>query len=162
VIARSVLEACTPAQVRAIVAHERHHVDRRDNLCRALLSAAPDPIAWLPWSSRLLAAWHDASEDAADDAAELSGSDGRLHLAEALLRVARLAPETPWDASLPASALYRGDGLDRRVRRLVAPRQARETASAAWLPAALACGAAALFGVETVHRLIETAVTRLP
>ena len=48
VIARSVLESCTPDELATIVAHEQAHVAHHDNLARALFLLAPDVVAWLP------------------------------------------------------------------------------------------------------------------
>ena len=54
IIARVVLDACSTEELRAILAHEQGHLDRRDNLRRLLMSVAPDVLAWLPASERLL------------------------------------------------------------------------------------------------------------
>ena len=164
VIARSVLDACTPEELQAVLAHEQGHADRRDNLRRLLLSCAPDVLAWLPAASRLVNEWHEAIEDAADDDAERAGADGRLRLAEALLKVARLAPTSVLEARLPASALYRGECLDRRVRRLLDARQESETPRSPW-PARVAVLAAivvASAGLPVIHELVEAAVRLLP
>ncbi len=121
VIARSVLAACTPDELRAILAHEQGHIDRRDNLRRLLLAVSPDVVAWLPASDRLFAEWSSAAEEAADDDAARAGAAGRLHLASALMKVARLATGHAAADVMPASALYCGHNLDGRVRRLLEP-----------------------------------------
>lgn len=164
-IARSVVEACPPAELRAILAHEQQHVEARDNLRRRLLSATPDLLAWLPISRRLREAWHDAAEEAADDAAGKLGDDGRVVLAEALIRVARLASGRDLAHALPASALYRGEDLERRIRRLLAPRP--EPIVTTLSPARRALVWAAVFGgcavmLQAVHVILEMAVTYLP
>jgi len=163
-IARSVLAGCSAEQLRAIVAHERGHLLRRDNLSRAVLALSPDLLAWMPIATRLTAAWHDAAEEAADDHAAVLGERGRLTLAEALLRVARLAPPGSSPIIVPASALYRGENLDRRVRRLLGPRAAAPPPASIWWRAAgttavVATGALAL---HAIHELLEAAVTFLP
>ena len=163
-IAESVLSACTEAELGAIVAHENRHVRARDNLRRALIAFAPDCLSLLPLGRRLRRAWNDAAEEAADDAATTVGQHGRLLLAEALVRVARLgAPAS--SPALPASSLYRGESLDRRVRRLLVPAPATAVDRAVWwrrlLPFvafAIACG----FALEAVHVVVELAVTFLP
>jgi Zn-dependent protease with chaperone function len=163
VVARAVLDHCSPEQLRAILAHERGHLRRHDNLRLALLATAPDLLAWLPGSKRLAAAWHLAAEDAADDEADSVGPTGRLVLAEALIAVARLAP--PGVVEVPMSALYRGEDLDRRIRRLLAP-PVRPAAGRLWRwHAALAWGllfCSALLTLHAVHELVEVAVTFLP
>ena len=164
VVARSVLDACSPAELRAILAHEQGHLDRRDNLRRALLTVAPDVLSWLPISGRLLAAWHEAAEEAADDVADRLGASGRIDLAQALIKVARLARTGPLDSALPASALYRGENIDRRVRRLVAPPVVPDMSAAAWRRYALALFLVAICGLAFggIQEIVEAAVTFLP
>jgi len=163
IIARSVLAACPDDELRAILMHERHHVERRDNLKRALLVMLPDPLTLLPASSRLLAAWRDAGEDAADECADRLGEGGRPALAQALLRVARLASSTGAPALIPASALYSGGNLERRVRRLLAPSTSQPRRAGTWVtPLLLGVSVAALAALGAVHHVIEYAVTHLP
>lgn len=120
VVASRVAGACPPGELAAMVAHELAHLSARDNLCRALFSICPDVLAWLSVSGAMERAWHEATEQAADE--EATGADGprRLALASALVRVARLASAaaTP---PLVASALFRGEPIADRVRRLLAP-----------------------------------------
>jgi beta-lactamase regulating signal transducer with metallopeptidase domain len=164
VVARSVLEACTPDELRAIFAHERGHLMRRDNLARAIVTFSPDVLAWLPIADRVALAWHDAAEEAADDFAGALGEHGRLSLAEALIRVARLAPPGSSGLAMPASALYRGENLEGRIRRLLEPQAAAPPPPSLWWRAGVstalvASGALALHGI---HELLEAAVTFLP
>jgi beta-lactamase regulating signal transducer with metallopeptidase domain len=163
-VARSVLAACTADELRAIIAHECGHLARRDNLARAVMALSPDPLAWLPISNRLARAWHEAAEEAADDHVGVLGDRGRLLLAEALIRVARLVPAGSAKVFVPASALYRGENLDRRVRRLLQPAVAALPQASIWwratvVTALLASGALAL---HAIHELLEAAVTFLP
>ncbi|MFI5178277.1 MAG: M56 family metallopeptidase [Vicinamibacterales bacterium] len=164
IVARSVLASCTADELRAIVAHECGHVARRDNLARAVMALSPDLLAWLPLSARLAHAWHDAAEEAADDHAGVLGDRGRLLLAEALIRVARLAPAGAGRVVVPASALYRGENLDRRVRRLLEPAAAAPSASSIWWRAGVVTAliASAALALHAVHELLEAAVTFLP
>ena len=166
IIARSVLATCTADELQAVLAHEQGHLNRRDNLRRLALTATPDVLAWLPISARMFAAWYDAAEEAADDEAERAHQGGRLHLASALLKVARLAAGTNPPPMVPAAALYTGSNLESRVRRLLAPAEpassARPNTTAL---AAFACAAAALAvatGTPTVHEWIEAAIHLLP
>ena len=165
IIARSVLASCTDEELQAVLAHEQGHIDRRDNLRRLLLSVAPDILTWLPHSERLFAAWRDAAEEAADDDAARSGVDGRLRLASALIKVARLTPGAPSPRLMPASALYRGESLDRRVRRLLEPGDtAAMPISSPW-PVRAAAGVVALVAVsalQDVHHLVEQLIHILP
>jgi Zn-dependent protease with chaperone function len=164
-IARSVLDSCSPDELLAILAHEQGHIDRHDNLRRLLLSIAPDILNWLPVSAKMFAAWCDAAEEAADDDAARTGADGRVRLAEALVKVARLAPVNGVEAPMPASALYRGESLERRVRRLLEARH-RETSSFAPVWSARAAltvlSVAGLTVLERVHELVEGLIHSLP
>lgn len=159
-ISSSVLRACSPPQLAAIVDHERRHVAAWDNAVRLLMDAAPDAVGLTRASGALAAAWHQAAEHRADDAARR-----RLDLASALVRVARLAGGTG-PGAVPASALYRGEGVEERVRRLVdsgpdgsyMPR-AVLCASAALVTAVIAAAATSPRALELAHALLETAVT---
>jgi hypothetical protein len=109
-------------------------------------------------------AWARAAEEAAD-AAVVAGDPGfAVELAQALIRVARLAPAP--QAPVLASAFYLGGSIESRVRRLVEPvptREANGTVTRSALAAvAVAVAAAVLASASTVHRLIEAAVHSLP
>jgi Zn-dependent protease with chaperone function len=164
VIARTVLGACTADELRAILRHERHHLERRDNLQRALLALSPDVLGLLPASRRLLRSWHEAAEDAADDFARRDADTTGVALAAALVKVARLAPSGTFAATLPASALYRGENLERRVRRLLQP--ATDAPVDRLARTILAIGAilvgTALLQLDRLHTAMETAVNLLP
>jgi len=165
VIARAVLDSCSDEELRAILAHEQGHIDRRDNLRRLLLSITPDILNWLPVSERMFAAWCDAAEEAADDDAERVGEGGRVRLASALLKVARLAPAASEPGPMPASALYRGENIERRVRRLLETRHPDSSSiSRAWSArVALAVVAVASFTMlGGVHELVEGLIQFLP
>ena len=163
IVAESVLKTCTPEELTAILAHEQGHIARRDNLRRALIQSAPDLLSWLPAARRLHEAWHVATEEAADDLAGRASERGRLLLAQALVTVARLAPARIDPHDLPASALYRGENIEQRVRRLLAPepalaaidRRARAALAAVLLAAAVA-------SLGAVQLLVEAAVHSLP
>ena len=165
VIARSVLDSCSEDELRAILAHEQGHIDRHDNLRRLLLSIAPDILNWFPVSARMFAAWSDAAEEAADDDADRAGEGGRVRLASALVKVARLAPSSTAPAPMPASALYRGESLERRVRRLLDARDGESSSfSPAW-PARIALGLVAVTSftmLERVHEVVEALIHILP
>ena len=80
IAARTVIESCTTEELTAIVAHERGHLHARDNLKRWLMSCAPDALRWTPWHQEIAAQWHDAAEDAADDAATRGDQRARVDL----------------------------------------------------------------------------------
>lgn len=136
IAARAVIDVCSPEELTAIVSHERGHLQARDNMKRWLMTCAPDALRWTPIHHEISAAWHDAAEDAADDVAT-GGDDGaRLNLAALLVKIARLAPETPWPAAT-VSPFVQDDGLARRVRRLLDPAAATTDTAAIWPLAAL-------------------------
>ena len=119
VAARSVVEACSPGELNAIVAHERGHLHSRDNLKRWLMACAPDALRWTPVHHEIAAAWHNAAEDAADDAATSGDAASRVNLAALIVKIARLAPGPVWREAT-VSPFIEPDGLNRRVRRLLA------------------------------------------
>jgi Zn-dependent protease with chaperone function len=163
IIARSVLGSCSQDELRAVLAHEQGHIDRRDNLRRLLITAAPDVISWLPASGRMFAAWREATEEAADDAASQTGVEGRLRLASALIKVAKLAPG-PAPAAIPTSALYCGERLEGRIRRLLEPFGVTHEPAVSWrsrLTVCLGLGGSGLV-LERIHAVIETAIHTLP
>jgi len=114
-------------------------------------------LALLPAGKRLLEAWTQATEEAADAAA--AGGDVRraVTLAEALLKVARMAPERH-DGPLPALALHNGEALARRVERLLdappAPAPARG-------PAARLLAAGAAIGALGAGAVLYSPLVRL-
>ncbi|MGH9199906.1 MAG: M56 family metallopeptidase [Vicinamibacterales bacterium] len=118
VAARIVVEACTESELANMVRHERTHFIARDNLKRLLMACVPDLLAFTPYHRAIGTAWHDAAEDAADDAVTQSEPRARLELAQLLLKVANLAP-SPSYVSATVSPFIDAHGLERRVRRLV-------------------------------------------
>lgn len=165
VVARSVVERCSPREMAAIVAHERGHLAAADNLKRLIAWGLVDALALSPRSRQMAVAWQEAAEQAADDHATGQGADP-LDLARALVAVARLAPPRVM-ASLPASAFYRGDGIERRVRRLLdtdrAVRGEPRRNGRRLLAAGLACAAPlAVDAGRPVYLIVEWLVTHLP
>jgi beta-lactamase regulating signal transducer with metallopeptidase domain len=142
-----------------MLTHECAHVSARDNVKRLLIRACPD-VAGPPVV--LERAWAAAAEEAADAVAARLSPAARLDLAQALIRVARLAvPQTP-----PlASAFYLGGSIESRVRRLAdpmpespMPRWSRYLVPVLLVASVFAIAAAA----PTVHAAMEAAVRLLP
>jgi Zn-dependent protease with chaperone function len=154
-VARRVIDACTGDEFDAVIAHEQAHARTRDNLRRLAMTAAPDGLGLLPAGERMQQAWLRAAELAADQwAAEQT--DG-VHLAAALVKVARLATMQP--EPLPASALYRGEPIAERVHRLLEPAKSvpppRPWPRWAGAAAYAAAVAAALIALPAVHSAAE-------
>lgn len=158
-VAERVLAECSADEVRAMIAHECAHIGARDNLRRFVLRACPDLVRV---SAGVNGAWTSAAEEAADAAAVGSCPGCALDLAQALIRVARLAP--PPTPAL-ASSFYPGGDIERRVRRLVEP------ASAPDAPAVLGCilasvavalVAAAVLVAPALHQAMETVIGLVP
>lgn len=121
-VARQVLARCTRAEIAAIVSHETGHVHHRHNLMRLLLRSCPDVLAFTPFASAVERAWSEASDRDADDYAARGGAG--LELASALVRVARLVHSRD-PRRVPVTALYEGDDVAIRVRRLLEPNRER-------------------------------------
>jgi beta-lactamase regulating signal transducer with metallopeptidase domain len=118
--ARSIVAACTPAEIASIVGHERGHLQAGDNIKRWIMASLPDALRWTPIHREIIAAWHHAAEDAADDVATGGDAIARAELAALLLKIVRLAPQPMWNAAI-VSPFVENDGLERRVRRLLQP-----------------------------------------
>jgi len=159
-VAERVLAECSTDEIRAMIAHESAHISSRDNVKRFLLRGCPDLFGRC---SGLTRAWSAAAEEAADAAAVWTRPGCALDLAQALIRVARLAP-----ASVPelASSFYPGGDIERRIRRLVDPVQAPDVpvVLGLWLfwSAGFAVVAAALVFAPALHQMMEALVRIVP
>jgi hypothetical protein len=170
VVDATVLDGCSTDELHAILAHEQGHLCRWDNLRRALFAAAPDPLSYTVTGVRLRDDWRVATEEAADDVAAERGEDARVHLASALLRVARLAPPATEHASvvfhgaqLPASALYRGDSVEGRVRRLIeAAPPTRHSSGGLGLSFTTVMVTLAVAFQRDIHDIMEVVIALLP
>lgn len=119
-LSTAVLDGLSPAQVAAVVAHERAHLDRRDNSWRVIAHLAS--LAHLPGlGQRAYDLWAFSAEVACDDrAAARLGS--RVAIADALVRFQRLLNERGGSGKglSPLGAAFLQAGmLDRRVRLLL-------------------------------------------
>jgi Zn-dependent protease with chaperone function len=164
VAAQSVAAACDREEFRQVLAHEAAHMDARDNLKLLMLLAMPDPLAWLPTGSALREHWRAATELEADERASGSDPRKRVALASALIKVARLSIASSIAGSRPDKGSSRtaaeSGGLERRVRRLLAPAPAmyRSFPGRRLLTYALLVPLLAMPLYSSVHRLIEVLV----
>jgi Zn-dependent protease with chaperone function len=159
-IAERVLDECSDEEVRAMVRHECAHVAERDNLKRFLIAISPDFMGPGPVDR----AWSRAAEEAADAAAVADRRGAALALAQALIRVARLAP----GPAMPelASAFHLGGCIESRVRRLVDGHSADRIPRAigpktAGVLTGLFAGAV-VFAAPVLHQIMERLVSLLP
>jgi beta-lactamase regulating signal transducer with metallopeptidase domain len=113
-ISETALAVLTEQELRTALRHEIAHVQRYDNLKKLLFR-----FSVLPGMKRLEAAWSEAAELAADDAA-VSSLPEALDLAAALIKLSRLAPVQP-AAMLTTGLLHTSVGsLSLRIERLFA------------------------------------------
>lgn len=160
-ISERVLRECSPEEVRAMLRHETAHVTVRDNLKRFLIRACPDVVR--PGSA-IDRAWAGAAEEAADAAAVAAEPASAVELAQALIRVARLAPGRGTPEL--ASAFYLGGSIESRVRRLLTPGPAPEAPTpfgcVMLIGGTLAFAAAIVAAAPMLHQFMELLVSRLP
>jgi Zn-dependent protease with chaperone function len=104
--------------------HELAHVHRRDNLKKLLFHVCGFPGMWA-----LEAAWGDAAEMAADDAAVRCAGDA-LDLASALIKLSRFA-SVQAGADLTSALVQNAGAVNQRVARLLTWKEPRR--GSGWL-----------------------------
>jgi len=164
--ARAVIDACSQQELANIVAHEHGHFRSMDNLKRWFMTCAPDALRWSPIHREMTAAWGDAAEDAADDAATAGDAVARVDLAALLIKVARLTPGSTW-STVAVSPFVDADGLDRRVRRLLERDQPAPLSrwinllplTAVGLVATVVAGLNSPATLKRVHEVVESVIT---
>ena len=155
------------AELEIAVAHEIAHRDAFDNLARWCMLCAPDFLRGSAIAMRLERDWHAAAESRADARAIRGDKARAVHLASALLKVARLSAK--WTQQFPApswSALNDADLLEWRVHRLLAGAlpeadPVRRPVSSVLLILLSVIVAAPLLA-EPLHKLTEALVALLP
>jgi len=166
-IGRPVKAQLSRAELELAVAHEVAHRDASDNLARWCMLCAPDFLAGTSVASRLEHAWHVAAESRADARAICGNQARAVHLASALIKVARLSAQATGRVSVPAwSTLNDSELLEWRVQRLLSgslpstPSLPRLGLIATTFVISVVIVAPILAG--PVHRLTETLIAFLP
>ncbi len=110
----------SPAELDVAIAHELAHRDAFDNLARWCMVCAPDFLTGCRVTRRFEHDWHVAAESRADMKA-IDGDPVRaVHLASALIKVARLSTLPVERISVPSwSTLNDSELLEWRVHRLL-------------------------------------------
>ncbi len=161
-VARSVIDALLPEELAAAVAHERAHLNNRDNLRRVVLRLLPG----------LRAAdrdWDLAAEMAADAQAGRRSAKVALDLASALIKVARLTPPDVDPAMSTCALLLSASPLSGRVELLtVLAGEAAEPRRNPWSTVAMVAGLATVVevltspaGIQAAHEIVEVLVRSL-
>jgi beta-lactamase regulating signal transducer with metallopeptidase domain len=162
-----VAEDLSAAELDVAIAHEVAHRDAFDNFTRWAFVCAPDLVGGSAIAKRLEQEWCDAAEFRADAGATHGDKARALHLASALIKVARLS--AVWTGRSPDpfwSTLHNSALLELRVRQLVSGR----VPPARPLPSLFLTIGVCLAGTivagpllaETIHRLTEALVSLLP
>jgi len=162
-----VAEDLSAAELDVAIAHEVAHRDAFDNFTRWAFVCAPDLLGGSAIAKRLEQEWCDAAEFRADAGATHGDKARALHLASALIKVARLS--AVWTGRSPDpfwSTLHNSALLELRVRQLVSGR----VPPARPLPSPFLTIGVCLAGTivagpllaETIHRLTEALVSLLP
>jgi Zn-dependent protease with chaperone function len=157
-LSRAVVEALTPAELSAVLAHETAHMRRRDNLARWIMLATPDLYAATRFGLQTAEQWAAAAERLADEVAVAGNPRTAVSLASALVTVARLMPPAP-RIPLPTSGLDDGGILAERVRRLLGEPAHPRRHVYAWMSAVtiaiLAAGVTIASGTLALHREVH-------
>ena len=121
-VASRLFDALGADEIAAAVAHELGHVSARDNLKRTLMRACRDALLFAPWARPLERAWSAEAESAADEfAARAGGRAQAISLASALVKIARLMPDSGLAAMPGVALLVDGEAnVAERVDRLLA------------------------------------------
>jgi bla regulator protein blaR1 len=164
-VTRGLIDALTPEELAASVAHEVGHSHGRDNLKRLIIRAAPDVFSWSGTARTLERLWAASAEHRADRRASGEDPSLRCALASALVKVARLRPSaTP--VAEPISTLVGGGDLASRVRSLLegapAAERARRVTPVVTGASLVAAVAAYVPLLVAVHEATETLVRLLP
>ena len=166
-IGRTITERLSRAELDVAVAHELAHRDAFDNLARWCMLCAPDFLAGSAVASRLEHDWHMAAESRADARAICGDQTRAVHLASALIKVARLSSHPGPGMAVPSwSTLNDSELLEWRVHRLLSGTvpQTDSLPRLSYIGATLAILLLPIVPVVAgpLHRLTESLIAFLP
>jgi hypothetical protein len=165
-VGRAISAHLTAAELDVAIAHEVAHRDACDNLARWCMLCAPDFLSGSAIAARLEQSWHAGAESRADAKATRGDETRAIHLASALIKVARCSA-LPNERAVPSwSTLNDSELLEWRVQRLLSgplvqnrsPLQAGAAIGIVTIGLLILAPAFA----ESVHRLTEVLVACLP
>jgi hypothetical protein len=158
----------TPDELNLALAHEHAHRRSLDNLKRCAMFCAADFFGWSGTAAQVEEQWRAQAEREADRRAVAGDERRAMHLASALVKVARLGAAGSRLTSPVWSTFNEPPLLEVRVRSLVSgsssPQPVRRLRQYGVLGLA-AMAAAAIWFADTsfdVHVLTEAFVSRLP
>jgi len=166
-IGRTIKARLSGAELEVAVAHELAHRDALDNLARWCMLCAPDFLAGSAVASRLEHDWHVAAESRADARAICGDQTRAVHLASALIKVARLSSHQGAGTAVPSwSTLNDSELLEWRVHRLLSGTvpQTDSRPRLSYIGATLTILLLLVVPVvaDPLHRLTESLITFLP
>jgi beta-lactamase regulating signal transducer with metallopeptidase domain len=118
-IGRRVAQALTAAELDVALAHEDAHRRAIDNVKRWAFHCAPDVLGGSAAARHVEREWHRAAESLADARAARGDAQRALHLASALLKVARLTMPDRFDATIVCSPFNDPVLLKQRIEQLM-------------------------------------------
>ncbi len=157
----------TEDELDVAVAHEHAHRLSFDNLKRCAMFCAPDAFGWTAAARTLEARWRAEAETRADISAVAGDARRAMHLASALVKVARFMERRPEAVQPVWSTFHEPALLETRIRRLVAGAPATAPAGTLrrYLVLTLPAAAAALWASDAlhgIHRATEALIAVLP
>ncbi|MGL3804909.1 M56 family metallopeptidase [Paeniglutamicibacter sp. R2-26] len=124
VLSRGLVQKLSPDELRAVMAHERAHLDQRHDLLLLAFTSWNDALPWLPTSRLSLAAVHELVEMLADDAALREVESPTLLRALLTVATGALVDHGGKHSAIPSAGTPGGPTEElssRRLRRLLTP-----------------------------------------
>jgi beta-lactamase regulating signal transducer with metallopeptidase domain len=156
-VSRGLLEALSPDQQRALLAHEQGHTERRDALMR-FTAAILSRVYPRQLRRRMLDELELAAEQACDEAAASAVRD-RLVVADTILAVERATSDIPGDLR-PLAVAMGQLAIETRVRALLDPPEQRGALHLAYA-AMVAISIGLALQADPLHHAVESLLSPL-